>query len=61
MEGRVKNWMWDFCNKVWRGEGWPEKWKKGIIVPIIKKGEGEAVENYRGITLMSFLYFTQRF
>lgn len=45
-----------FCNRVWRGEGWPEGWKEGMIIPIIKKGEGIKVEEYRGVTLLSTLY-----
>lgn len=36
----VKEWLWGGCNRVWRGEGWPEDWREGIIVPIGKKGEG---------------------
>lgn len=27
-----------------------------MVVPIIKKGEGEKVEKYRGITIMMTLY-----
>lgn len=27
-----------------------------MIVPIINKGEGERIEEYRGVTLMSTLY-----
>lgn len=27
-----------------------------MIIPIVKKGEGERVEDYRGVTLMSTLY-----
>jgi len=49
---KLEEWVWKFCNKVWREEGWPEKWKAGIIIPIVKKGEGEKVEDYRGVTLM---------
>lgn len=37
-------------------EGWPEGWKEGVIVPIIKQGEGKTVEEYRGLTLMVVLY-----
>lgn len=44
------------CNRVWRGEGWPERWKEGIIVQLVKKGTGDRVENYRGVTLMPTLY-----
>lgn len=43
--------MWRMCNKVWRGEGWPEDWKLGIMVLELKKGEGNRVEDYRGIAL----------
>jgi len=49
-------WIREFCNRVWRGEGWPEMWKEGIIIPLVKKGEGEKVEDYRGITLMTSAY-----
>ncbi|KMQ90634.1 neurofilament medium polypeptide-like protein [Lasius niger] len=38
------------------GEGWPELWKDGIIVPLVKRGAGERVEEYRGVTLMPTLY-----
>lgn len=52
----VERWVEEFCNKVWRGKGWPEGWKEGIAVPIRKKREGGVVEDYRGVTLMSTLY-----
>lgn len=42
----IREWVRHFCNRVWKGKGWPEEWKKGVIVPIIKKGEGAMVENY---------------
>lgn len=38
------------------GQGWPKSWKEGKIVPIVKKGEGDTVEKYRGITLMPSAY-----
>lgn len=53
---RVKEWSWRFCNRVWKGEGWPEKWKDGVVVPILKKGEGDVVGDYRGVTLMPTAY-----
>lgn len=54
--GVVKGWLWRFCNRVWLGQGWPESWKEGEIVPLVKKGEGDRVEEYRGITLMPSPY-----
>ena len=48
------------CNRVWNGEGWPEIWKEGIVVPIVKKGDGSNVKDYRGVTLMPTLYRMSR-
>lgn len=48
--------IWEICNKVWKGEGWPEGWRTGIITPIRKKGKGRRVEDYRGVTVMNTLY-----
>lgn len=45
-----------YCNKVWKGEGWPENWKERTMVQIMKREEGKAVEEYRGITQMPVLY-----
>ena len=42
--------------RVWKGEGFPEQWKEGLITPIFKKGEKERVENCRGITLLNSAY-----
>lgn len=47
---------WVVCKRVWNGEGWPEEWKEGIIIPIVKKKRGEDVREYRGVTLMPSLY-----
>lgn len=52
----LEEWVWDFCNRISRGEGWLEEWREGVLVPIIKKGEGKEVDDYRGVTLMSSLY-----
>lgn len=35
----LEKWAWEFCNRIWEEEGWPEEWKEEIIVPILKKGE----------------------
>lgn len=50
--GRLEEWALKFCNRIWRGE---ERWR-GVIVPVMKKGEGKEVEDYRGVTLTSTLY-----
>ncbi|MEO0874973.1 MAG: reverse transcriptase family protein, partial [Bacteroidota bacterium] len=31
---------------------WPEAWRKGIVVPLFKKGNPTDPSNYRGITLL---------
>lgn len=43
-------------NRIWMGEGFPENWKKGIIIPIHKKGDRHLAKNYRGITLLDTAY-----
>ncbi|XP_043280376.1 uncharacterized protein [Venturia canescens] len=53
---RTEERAWEICRRVWRGEGWPKEWEEGIIVPIVKKGEGKRVEEYRGVTVMLSLY-----
>ncbi|KAL6421353.1 hypothetical protein ACFW04_014690 [Cataglyphis niger] len=52
----VEEWIWKICNRVWKGERWIDEWNEGVIVPIVKKGEGERVEEYRGVSLTSTLY-----
>ena len=39
---------WEICGRVWEGEGWPQEWIEGIIVPLMKKGGGTCVQEYRG-------------
>ena len=43
-------------NQVWKGKEFPEEWKIGLIVPLLKKGDATCITNYRGITLLSTLY-----
>lgn len=52
----MEGYVWEICNKIWKGEEWLEEWNEGIIVPIRKKGEGEKVEDYREVTIMPTLY-----
>jgi len=35
---------------------WPESCKEGMVVPIVKKGKGEKIEKYRGVSVMAELY-----
>ena len=37
--------------KVWTGEGYPEKRNEGVISPIWKRGDMEGINNYSGVTL----------
>jgi len=41
------------CNLVWSGEKVPDDWKKGIILPLPKKGDLANCSNWRGILLLS--------
>jgi len=52
----LKKWVYNICVRIWRGEGWIKEWEEGIIVPVLKKGEGNKVKEYRGVTLTSTLY-----
>ncbi|XP_076298035.1 uncharacterized protein LOC143217535 [Lasioglossum baleicum] len=52
----IEEWLMGVCNKVWRGEGWPEDWSEGVVIPVAKKGDSSVVENYRGITLTQTAY-----
>jgi hypothetical protein len=45
--------MVELMNWVWRREGFPVDWRKGLICPVFKKGEKNRAENYRGITLLN--------
>ena len=38
------------------GEGWVEEWREGVVVPVVKKGAGKRVEDYRGVTLTQTAY-----
>jgi hypothetical protein len=46
----------EVMNGVWKGEGFPQEWKEGIICPMYKKGEKNTASNYRGITLLNTAY-----
>ena len=46
----------EIFNKVWKGEGFTERWKEGVISQIFQKGDREKVNNYRGITILNTAY-----
>lgn len=48
--------MVNLLNKIWKGGGIPQEWKKGVICPIFKKGDKKETKNYRGVTLMDTAY-----
>lgn len=47
----VEEWILDLCRRVWRGEG-SKNWRGHIV----KRGEGEKVEEYRDITIAQSAY-----
>jgi len=52
----IREWLWEICNKVRKSKGWPKEWREGVVMPIVKRGEGEKVEDYRVITLTQTAY-----
>jgi len=51
---RMEGYIWEICNKIWRGEGWVEEWSEGTIVPIKKKEEEGG--GLQGVTITQSLY-----
>ncbi len=49
----VVDWMHRIIQKVWRTERVVEEWRMSTIVPLLKKGDVEMCDNYRGISLLS--------
>ena len=43
----------EIIDVVWREKTTPEKWRKGLIVKLLKKGNLNECKNWRGITLLS--------
>ena len=54
-EGGYITFLTKFFNTVFLNEGYPEKWREAIIVPIHKKGPRDSPNNYRGISLLSLI------
>ena len=41
------------CQQIWKTQQWPQEWKKSVIIPIPKKGNGKECSNYHTIALIS--------
>ena len=50
---RVVEEMFKIFSTAYRTETVPSDWQKGVIRPILKKGENTVCDNHRGITLLS--------
>jgi len=42
--------------RIWKGESFPEKWRKGVIISRHKKGDISDVRNYGRATLLCTAY-----
>jgi len=45
-----------FIISIWNKEKLSEEWQELIIVPMYKKGDKTDCNNYRGISLLPFMY-----
>lgn len=52
----MKRKVFNIVKEVWKGKGFPEGWRGGVIVPLHKKGNPNVAGNYREITLLSAAY-----
>ena len=44
-------------DRIWKGEEQvPKRWKLAVVSPILKKGDKDQVENYRGVSLLDTSY-----
>ena len=41
------------CQQIWKTQHWPQDWKRSVIIPIPKKGNGKECSNYSTIALIS--------
>ena len=48
--------LMDLMKRVWQGDGLPDEWKIGLIVPLYKKGDLNDTGNYRGLSLLPTAY-----
>ena len=45
----------EYFNEIFKSGSYPDTWTTAVIVPIHKKGDTGATDNYRGISLLSLL------
>ena len=50
----LMRWLADLVKNVWRGEGKPDVWRLGELIPIHKKNDWLECGNYRGSYIPSF-------
>lgn len=55
-KGEIREKLKEVIWRVWKGKGFPEEWRYGVITPIYKKGDKNKMENYRGIALLCTAY-----
>jgi len=54
---QIKKKLKNLLKRIWKGEdSFPEEWRKGVIIPIHKKGDTSDVSNYREVTLLCTAY-----
>ena len=41
------------CQQIWKGQQWPQDWKRSILIPIPKKGARKEYANHWTIALIS--------
>ena len=41
------------CQQIWKTQQWPQDWKRGVFIPIPKKGNANECSNYHTIALIS--------
>ena len=41
------------CQQIWKGQQWPQDWKRSVFIPIPKKGNVKECSNYCTIALIS--------
>ena len=41
------------CQQIWKTQQWLQDWKRSVVIPILKKGNGKECSNYRTIALIS--------